>query len=198
MKFITLNYLVILCSIFSLLIANSLSVSKSSMKKSTSHSRSKNRKKGINVIGESFTDSLNPNSDAITSAEAIVQYTPQTPGLTDVKIVNHLQDEILSPKGGFLEPIDEIPTPIKYYDGGLNLNKIEVNCQIYNTMDSCINNSNCGWCGNGQCMFGKSLSRGSFCAGGFKMIGGNQVDTHKYVHEPYEFTRTAIVKGFNN
>ena len=148
--------------LISLTISFIYSFNKSNLKKSeVKNNKSKNNSKGIDLIGESYSQgSVIHPSVAVTSAEGIVFKTPASvSGYSNAEIVNKLQEEVALPAKGPLEAIEEVPTQVNYYNGDLNLNSININCSIFSSLDSCIKTNKCGWCSsNNQCMFGNSMS----------------------------------------
>ena len=160
----------LLVKILILVIAIQLSISYKSKSKShsrlkhkTSHKSDFNYDTTINVendkiIGETYTDKSDRDILATSFSYA------QTPNgnetydeFSNANVVSHLMDDGSAPpnKKGPLEAAEEVPTIHDYYDGGLNLNKIKVNCKIITGVVDCINISGCGWCSeNGSCIFG--------------------------------------------
>ena len=56
------------------------------------------------------------------------------------------------------EEVDEIKTNEEYYDGTKDLNKIIINCHIYDKESDCLHQSNCGWCGaKPMCISGNKM-----------------------------------------
>jgi hypothetical protein len=194
MKYLSSSLILFIC-LFNLLLPCVYSNKKTVLKKNFLRNE-KASKKDITSIGETYTqDYLIPQTDAITTAEATVNYTPYIQGYSSVQIIDHLQDQTIHPKRGPKESINEIATPIRYYDGGLNLNKVTVNCSIYTTLDSCLNSSLCGWCGSsGQCILGQNAGPYAPCLKGFTISSKPQEkELIRYVTEPVGSVRSTII-----
>jgi len=74
------------------------------------------------------------------------------------QFVNKLPDMVPAPGPGPIEAVDEIPTQTEYYDGSLKLNVIKVNCRLHLTVDNCVQDSHCGWCGSSRgCVSGNNI-----------------------------------------
>lgn len=59
-------------------------------------------------------------------------------------MVMHLPDQVVRPKRGPLEAVDEIPTVKDYYNGEKKLNVLHVNCRINHNPTDCLHQSSCG------------------------------------------------------
>lgn len=113
------------------------------------------------IIGEVFNnDETDLGKKAVAYGTANTNnYHSETPkGYVSPETIPQIPDEVPRPKAGPLEPIDEIPTPHDYYDGGLKLNVVKVKCTIYTTQSDCIHASGCGWCGStNSCILGNGF-----------------------------------------
>lgn len=80
--------------------------------------------------------------------------------------VPYLNDVVPHAKPGPLEPIDEIPTPHEYYNGGLKLNTLDISCKIITVQTECMKQSSCGWCGQtNSCILGNPFGPQEPCQG---------------------------------
>lgn len=59
-------------------------------------------------------------------------------------MVTHLSEQIIVPKRGPLETVDEIPTNKDYYNGEEKLNVLKINCKINANPTDCLHQSHCG------------------------------------------------------
>ena len=58
-----------------------------------------------------------------------------------------MEEAVKRPYSSGREEVDEIKTSEEYYDGSKELNKITINCHIYEKEGECLHQNNCGWCG---------------------------------------------------
>lgn len=101
---------------------------------------------------------------------------------------------------GPLEPIVEIASPNDFYDGSLNLNKVNVKCKIYTSVADCTGQSGCGWCGSDHsCIFGNKFGPFQACVKS-SYIGAmrypNFIPQIKKVNEPVGTVTMASINNY--
>lgn len=82
------------------------------------------------------------------------------------KIVKNVEEAVKRPRSEGRESAEEIITePAEYYDGSKDLNKIYINCHLYEVETDCFHQNGCGWCDSkGKCIMGNKMGPLESCA----------------------------------
>lgn len=198
MKFFTFNKIVLSLILLGLVLTK-LNLKSQNNEKKSNEKKSNNKK--INILGETYTHKVdNPGRFAIADANARVPLDANDEAFdnfTAPQMVNHLAEEVGRPAPGPLEAVSEIPSPNDYYDGSLNLNKVNIKCKIFTVKTDCIQSSGCGWCGSSNsCMFGTSFGPFQPCVKSSWISGTsypNWIPQIKRVNEPVGGVTASVI-----
>ncbi len=63
------------------------------------------------------------------------------------------------------ESTDEIPSITNYFDGSERLNTFKVECKMYASINDCLHQASCGWCGESKlCIMGNQMGPMEMCS----------------------------------
>ena len=117
---------------------------------------------GVASIPQTFSKISSKSKNNCPSCKA------QTCKIHDYRtqIVKDVEEAAKRPRSEGREPAEEIITePAEYYDGSKDLNKIYVNCHLYEVETDCFHQNTCGWCDSkGKCIMGNKMGPLESCA----------------------------------